>query len=145
MSINGAVPACSLQPENGPIQPRPNQARPIQERLVDEPLKMPASAERAAKDISDVSVEGRPADAKAGPSMLRLEMLGMLAGIVLVSVGIGFWAGWGLGVAMLVVGTLALMFNPVLGATAYRAQDRKKAADQERTGGASPSKRGDVR
>ena len=95
------------------------------------PMEMPASAERAAKDIADIGVEGRPADAKSGPGMLRLEMLGMLAALVVVAVLVGFFAGWVLGGAMFVIGFLALLFNPVMGATAYRERDRREAVERE--------------
>ena len=95
------------------------------------PVTMPAAPEQAARDIANVGVEGRPADASSGPGLLRLEMLGMLAALVLVAAGVGMWLGWGVGLTMLGVGALALIFNPVLGATAMRTADRKRAADSE--------------
>jgi hypothetical protein len=96
------------------------------------PLKMPATPERAARDIAAVGVEGRPADAAAGPGMLRLEMLGLLVGLAAISAAVGIWVNWGLGVVLLVVGVLGLLFNPVMGATAMRSKDRKVAADMEK-------------
>lgn len=99
----------------------------------DAPLTMPASPERAARDIAAIGVEGRPADASSGPGMLRLEMLAMLAVIAVVALGVGFFSrSWVLGGALLVIGSLALFLNPVIGATAHRERDRREAADQER-------------
>ncbi len=95
------------------------------------PMVMPASAERAARDIAAIGVEGRPADAKSGPGMLRVEMLAMLAALIIIAVLVGIFAGWVLGSVMLVVGVLALVFNPVMGATAYREKDRRVAAERE--------------
>ena len=94
-------------------------------------LDMPAPPEQAATDIARAGVEGRPADAKAGPGWLRLELLAIAAGLILVSAVVGMWLGWGVGLVMLVVGTLALVLNPVMGATAMRAKDRQQAADEE--------------
>lgn len=72
--------------------------------------------------------------------MLRLEMLAMVAGLVGVAVLVGIFAGWMLGGAMFVIGFLALMFNPVMGATAYREKDRREAVEREQ-GSTKPAAR----
>ena len=46
-------------------------------------------------------------------------------------IGAGAWFGWGVGLTMLAVGSLALVFNPVLSATAMRAKDRQAAVREE--------------
>jgi uncharacterized oligopeptide transporter (OPT) family protein len=69
--------------------------------------------------------------------MLRLEMLGMAVALLLVAVGVGIFFGWVLGTAMFVIGMLALLFNPVMGATAFREKDRRAAVEREQ--GKSPA------
>jgi hypothetical protein len=111
--------------------PAPRLRSAVNEEPSAVPMTMPAPAPQAAEDIARVSVEGRPADAKSGPGMLMLEMGFILVLVAAVSVATGIWVGWGLGVAMFVVGSLALMCNPVIGATAMRARDRQEVAKQE--------------
>lgn len=97
------------------------------------PLIMPESDEEtAARDIAAVSVEGRPGNASAGPGLLLIEM-GMLVVVVLtVAVALGWGLGWVYGGAALVLGGLAILFNPVMGAAALRVRDRQIAARNER-------------
>jgi len=105
------------------------------------PMQMPAPPEVAARDVARIGVEGRPADAKAGPRMLRMQMLFFALGLLVLSGGVALWLGWQLGLALLVLSMLALLLNPVFGATGMRADDREKAARLERWRGASSAGR----
>ena len=99
------------------------------------PVDMPASRAQAARDIDRIGVEGRPADAKAGPGLLTLELAALLVGVVVLAAAFGAWAGWRLGVIILVVGLLGLAANPVIAATGMRIRDRKQAAEDEMASG----------
>jgi hypothetical protein len=105
------------------------------------PMKMPAPPEQVARDVRRIGVEGRPTDPKSGPGMMRLEMLGLLVLVVAAAGAIGLWAGWGIGMAVLAIGMLALFFNPVLMAAAVRTSERKQAVEEERGESAKRSER----
>lgn len=98
------------------------------------PVTMPVPAAQAADDIARIGPEGRPADARSGPGMLMLEVGFVFVLVAAASIATGIWVGWGLGLAMFVVGGLALMINPVIGATAMRTKERQEAASQEHAG-----------
>lgn len=106
-------------------------ARPAAEPPPALPVTMPASEERAARDIKNIGVEGRPADAKSGPGMLLIEMGVIVIAILLLALLVGIMFGWGVGLATGVIALLAVVMNPVFGATALRVRDRKMAADRE--------------
>ena len=69
--------------------------------------------------------------------MLIMELGFILVLVAAVSIATGLWVGWGLGLAMFIVGSLALMCNPVIGATAMRTKDRQVAAEQEQLDGSA--------
>lgn len=103
---------------------------PASNQAADE-LLMPATAEQAARDIQRESVEGRPGDPTSGPALLRMELYLLLGVLLVIAVGMGIWVGPMLGIATFVVGALALVLNPVAGATAMRIGDRVDAAEKE--------------
>jgi hypothetical protein len=91
-------------------------------------MNIAGTPEAAAEKVNQVSPEGRPApgDAKSGPHRIAAEML-IAAGVVLLgSVGIGLYFGLGAGLASLGIALVALAFNPVMGASALRIQDRSR-------------------
>lgn len=92
------------------------------------PLVMPGPREQVAEEVASIGVEGRPADAKAGPGMLWMELkiVGLI--VLAISIIIGWWMGWAVGLAVLAISWLMLLFNPVVGATLNRAHDRKVVA-----------------
>jgi len=99
---------------------------------------IPGTPERAARDVQAVSPEGRPGDPKSGPARIRSEML-VAALIVVVAVAASaIWVGWIAGVAALVIGGLALVFNPVMAAAGERAKDRVEVLDRRDAGGSTP-------
>lgn len=94
------------------------------------PLSIDGSPESAARRVQAVSVEGRPADAKSGPGRLILEMGAMML-VVLIFAGVGWIFDWRLGAAILAIGLLATLFNPVMWATANRVAERKVVTDED--------------
>jgi hypothetical protein len=94
------------------------------------PMTLPLSKSQAATEIKEVGVEGRPADAKAGPGRLMLEIALGVAIVAAFGVAFGLWLGWPIGIAVLAIGALGLGFNPVIGAVAERAKDRKQVSDR---------------
>jgi len=93
------------------------------------PMVMPGQPNAIAEEISHVGPEGRPADPKTGPKLLRLEIFGLFA-IVLVFAGVmGAMMGWPAGLLSLAIGSFAFFFSPLFGATMARASDRQKVAD----------------
>lgn len=89
---------------------------------------MPGPREEVAEEVAEIGVEGRPADVRAGPRMLWSELLIAIGLVVAASVAVGIWLGWLAGLSMLGFGTLALVFNPVVGAALNRARDRDAVA-----------------
>lgn len=92
------------------------------------PLVMPGPPQQVAEEIAQIGVEGRPADVKAGPKMLWYELAFIVGLIVVMAVGVGLWLSWFAGFVVLGLGFLALLFNPVVGATLARARDREVVA-----------------
>lgn len=91
---------------------------------------MPGPAEEIAEEVAAEGVEGRPADVRAGPRMLWGELAIVVALVVGSAVALGIWLGWLAGLAGLGFGILALLFNPVVGATLNRAHDRDVVAQR---------------
>ncbi len=89
-------------------------------------LKMPGDHEHAAEEIKAVSPEGLPGDAGAGPGALSVTMLAMFGLVLLAAMAGGIVLGWPAGVAILAIGSLALLANPVMIATTQRVKDRKE-------------------
>lgn len=105
------------------------------EKAVEEhPFIMPGPASEVAEEVAAEGVEGRPADVRAGPRMLWGELLIVLVLVVGAAAGAGIWLGWQGGLAVLAVGTLALLLNPVVGATLGRARDRDVVAHRHTNG-----------
>jgi len=101
---------------------------------------MPASRERAAREVDDAGPEGRPSFPKAGPGMMIPGLIIFAVVIVSAAVFIGMRFNWYAGLGALGLGLLAILVNPVVGAVLGRRGDRQKAVDHiERSGGAAPS------
>lgn len=95
----------------------------------DKVVVMPGSAAGNAVEVSRVSPEGTPADAKVGPRGMRLLMVA--AGIVILTaaaISVAFIGVAG-ALVMAAFGIAALVFNPVMAAAAGRAQDRKEVLE----------------
>lgn len=106
----------------------PTPSRDPRDQGTDPNLVIPGDHERIATETARISPENRPADAKAGPRALRLEILALWGLVVLLSVGIGIWVNPFAGVAAFAIGTVGLMFNPVVGAAEKRAEERRVIA-----------------
>ncbi len=89
---------------------------------------MPGPREEVAEEVAAEGVEGRPADVRAGPRMLWSELAIMGALVAAAAIAFGVWLGWLGGLAAMAFGLLALVFNPVVGATLNRAHDRDVVA-----------------
>jgi hypothetical protein len=101
---------------------------------------MPASPERAAREVDDAGPEGRPSIPKAGPGLMIPGLVLFAVVIVGAAVLIGMRFNWYAGLGALGLGLFALLVNPVVGAALERRRDRQKAVDHiERSGGATPS------
>ncbi|HVZ95097.1 MAG TPA: hypothetical protein VG797_11370 [Phycisphaerales bacterium] len=100
-------------------------------------LQMPGTPQQAAEEIRDEGPEGAPADAKSGPGLLRIEMLGIAALLVVAAAGIGFWFGWGVGLVALAIFMVGFVLNPAVLNTSLRAKERKEVIQhrEARTGG----------
>lgn len=101
---------------------------------------IPGSSEQAAQDVQEVSPEGRPGDPKAGPAKIRAERVVAVVLIVGVVALSSIWLGWFGLVLGLVIGGLALAFNPVMAAAGQRAEDREEVI--ERRIGEGPTREG---
>lgn len=99
---------------------------PTAGQVADATVVMPGSSEQIAAETAAVSPEGMPADPKAGPRGLRLELLVAVVAVSAISIGLGFWFGPAVGVVTFLIAGLFLLFNPVFGATMGRAKDRKE-------------------
>ncbi len=97
------------------------------------------SREAAAQDVQRVSPEGRPADPKAGPARIRSERLVAAAIVVVAVAASAIWVGWIAAVVALVVGGIALTFNPVMAAAGQRAKDRVEVIERREVTGRNGS------
>lgn len=102
------------------------------EKVLTDPLVMPGTRREAERDIARVGPEGIPADAKDGPTLLRLEIVGLTVLLLGIALGVGVWFGWIYGAVIAGWAMLSLLLNPVVWATLARAKDRSIAADMER-------------
>lgn len=124
-----------LTSENGPERPAP----PRNPHEAAERTKvMPGSAEIVAQEVDVVSPEGRPGDPKAGPAALRSERYIAVLLVMIAVAASSIWVGWIAAVIALVVGGLALMFNPVMAAAGQRAEDRVEVLERRGKGGTTP-------
>lgn len=98
-------------------EPRSVEATPV----------MPGTPEQAATNVERVSPEGRPGVAVAGPGTLWLTLAAIWLGLAVVALILSVMLSWAVGLAVLAIGSLALMLNPVLGAVTQRAEDRSQA------------------
>lgn len=100
-------------------------------KVLTDPLVMPGTRREAERDIANVGPEGVPGDAKDGPTLLRLEIVGLTVLLLGIALGVGVWFGWIYGAVIAGWAMLSLLFNPVVWATLSRAKDRSIAANME--------------
>jgi hypothetical protein len=105
----------------------------VEKEVVDDGVVIAGDADEIAQETADVSPEGRPGDPKTGPAGLRLEVLLGFFVVVCIAVALGLFMNVLAGVLALVIGTLAILFNPVVGATTQRANEREAVAEHHKT------------
>lgn len=98
----------------------------------DDVLIIPGDRDQIAAKTAAISPENRPADPKMGPKALRLEVVGLWLVFLAVAVCVGIWVNVFAGAVTLVLGTVGLMFNPVVGAAEKRAEERTLVVEQQR-------------
>lgn len=89
---------------------------------------IPGTKREVADEVEEISPEGAPADAKAGPAALRRMMYGFVLVVVVAAAVSTIWLGWIGAVMALLFGLLGVVFNPALGAAAMRSGERKQVA-----------------
>lgn len=92
-------------------------------------LKMPGTASESAQDTAAVGGEGTPPDPRAGPGVLWRELVLVLLLLTGLSIAAGLWLGWAPGIVSFAISLIALLMNPVIGATIARAHDRRVVID----------------
>jgi hypothetical protein len=105
-------------------------ATPAHDRATspDPKLIIPGDPDRIAVETARLSPENLPADPKSGPKALRLQILALWFLVLILAVCLGIWINVFAGVAALAIGTVGLMFNPVVGAAEQRAEEREVIA-----------------
>jgi hypothetical protein len=63
--------------------------------------------------------------------------------VVIAVAASAFWVGWPAAVVSLVVGGMALLFNPVMAAAGQRAEDRVEVLERRGHGGPTPGAPGE--
>ena len=96
---------------------------------------IPGAPDEIAREVQQVSPEGRPGDPKAGPAAIRSERLIAVLIVVIAVAASSLWVGWIAAVIALVVGGLALLFNPVMAAAGQRAAERVEVVERRDSGG----------
>jgi hypothetical protein len=93
-------------------------------------MVMLGPTEEVKAEIAQVGVEGKPADgdAKAGPGSLLMTLGIFFSLIVVAAITVGLLVNWATGLAILGVGCLGLLLNPLFAATLMRARDRQDVA-----------------
>jgi hypothetical protein len=90
---------------------------------------MPGTASTVSAQIHAVSPEGAPGDAKLGPRGVRMIMLAAGLVIIVAAMISSIWIGWIGAAVMVAFGVVAMLFNPVMGAAAGRANDRAEVLE----------------
>lgn len=112
-------------PSAAPVDPLPAQPPTHQTTVV-----IPGSSARASREIQDVSPEGRPADAKAGPGSYWLILTAMLlAFLVLMPLIVAAIFGWGEAGLAFVVGAVAAVLAPMAWVVVERGKDREEVLE----------------
>ncbi|TVQ60754.1 MAG: hypothetical protein EA379_07590 [Phycisphaerales bacterium] len=99
--------------------------------------KQPAAASededtvQTARKIEEESPEGRPAQSDLRGVGIGKMIVGVALAIVLVGVILAFAWDRTFGVAIAVLGVLAMAFNPAVWGSLLRASEREKIADGE--------------
>jgi len=114
-------------------------AAPAERRRGDRlPLVMFGTPDRLSQEVSRVGVEGAPADPRSGAGLLTVELGIALVFLLLVAGAAAWLLGWVSGLAVLAIGLVGMVFNPVVPATVLRARDRMdiashRSADAQRS------------
>ena len=94
---------------------------------------MPGDADEVARETAQVGVEGEPADPKVGPGAILLGLAGVFVLLVIVSLVLTWTVSSTTGVAVFAIGSLGLVFNPVVTAALMRARDKQDIVDEHRS------------
>lgn len=97
-----------------------------------ERLIIPGNRETIEEETTRISPEKRPADPKIGPKGLRLQVLFLWLVFIALAITLALTVNIFVGVVTFVLGTLGLLFNPVVGATEKRAEEREIVAEHHR-------------
>lgn len=93
------------------------------------PENAPISTEELAREENAISPEGRPGNPRMGFRTVLPITIGVVFLALAVVAVVGYYFSPWLAIAMLVVGGLcAMIFNPVVWASAFRADDNERAA-----------------
>jgi len=116
------------EPDKVVHEESPEEARPTgsSEAL---PMSIPGSSTEIAEEIAEVGVEGTPADPRSGPGMYTVELVIGFVALVAIAGVAALMLGWLTGLAILAIGIVGMVFNPVVPATILRARDRKDVAE----------------
>ena len=94
-----------------------------------EKVVIPGSRQQIEEETARISPEKRPADPKVGPKGLRLQVLFLWLAFLALAITLGLAVNVFVGIVTIVLGTIGLLFNPVVGATEKRAEEREIIAD----------------
>jgi hypothetical protein len=97
-----------------------------------EKVVIPGSRETIEEETTRISPEKRPADPKVGPKGLRLQVLFLWLAFLALAITLGLMVNIYVGVVTIALGTIGLLFNPVVGATEKRAEEREIIAEHHR-------------
>lgn len=81
--------------------------------------------EQLAEEIAHESPEGRPADARSSPALLRGEVLMVIGGLAAVGLLLGVLVRPAIGLAFAGIALMAIVLNPVVVTTLLRVKDRE--------------------
>lgn len=111
-----------------------NDVQPTTTEALQEHTRLTMPGPNSAEEIEAVSPEGKPADANTGPGSIWLMLVGAWVLLAIVAVVIGSTLSWAMAALMLVLGTLGMIFNPVVLASMSRAKERREVLHHHEQG-----------